>query len=261
MVRQLVSVGEWQKRLINTFMPNGIRNSSIQGVLDLERKAGASFADKYIGHGHLASCAQSFALDTILALSNEDAAVAEEALPGFWFVCVDLIMLFRRLRGASVLTENGYPGSALVLLRDVKHRTIYLSALFQRMITHDALMGISPSDPQNATPKELDSRRRRQRRQTELGLLDRFYGRRSELSPEDVELLSSVTELLDRETHGSFLSAASEALRWKEGKRGPSLVAVDDERSFGDVYEQTERVRLDVPPPSSKLASNGKRVR
>ncbi len=213
-------------------MSRGLQNSSLQEVFDLERSAGAWFAEKYIGHGHLASCAQSFALDTILSVSKEDVVVAEKTLPGFWFVFIDLMMLFRRLRGASVLTANGYPGSALVLLRDVKHRTIYLSALFQRRVTHDALMGISASDPQKATAGELNNRRRRQRKQTELDLLDRFYGRQSELSPEDVELLSSVTELLDRETHGSFLSAASEALRWKEGKRGPSLVAVDDERSF-----------------------------
>lgn len=76
-------------------------------------------------------------------------------------------MIFRRIRSAHILSLNGYPAPAHVMLRDVKDRCIFLSAVFQEHVTYSELNGITNTEPTNLDAHALQAYRRKKRMQLE----------------------------------------------------------------------------------------------
>jgi hypothetical protein len=198
-------------------------------LLELESEAGRQFSEKYLGHRYLSISAQSFFLETLRNLPTEKIESITKTYSFFPLVFVDFLMLYRRIRTASVLSNSGYMGPGYVLLRDVVDKTIHMSALFQGLVTYDQLMGIAADDNAKGTKEELRNKRRKKRIAVEKDLIERFSGGQSGLTPDDVHLLSVWKDLFDRETHGSHLSAARAMLAWATGDSLLAVVSPDDE--------------------------------
>jgi hypothetical protein len=132
---------------------------------------------------------------------------------------VDYVTSLRKLRAATLTTTHGYFGIGYSLLRDVKDRTIHLSAIFQHITTYPDLMGVSTKHPEKATKEELRNLRRKHRITTEKTVVDQFVGNSSALDKEDIFELDRWVNLFDREVHGSFLSGSLAALDWVQGNQ------------------------------------------
>lgn len=107
-------------------------------------------------------------------------------MPEVSIIFLDFVTTLRKLRAATLLTTHGYLGVGYGLLRDVKDKTIHLSAVFQRMITSLDLMGISPTHPPKATNEELKNLHRRNRIRTERKVIGDFIGASSGFSEDDI---------------------------------------------------------------------------
>lgn len=229
MQRQILPILEFQKRLADNFGRDGPIGWQLAQLVELERRAGASFAQKYIGHQHLSEAWQSFFYGSIKTINQALLDDMNLRIREFAFVYLEYIMIFRKIRSASELSMRGYLGPAYSLLRDVKDRTIHLSAVFQRTVTYSDLMGISNDDPPKAARRELANIQRKRRTKTERYLLEQFIGNLSGLVKDDIEELQIWSELFDREIHGSFLSTARTAVDWVKESKPVEVVTIDDE--------------------------------
>lgn len=153
----------WQKRLSDSFINDNKIGGLLPDLMKIERASGMAFIEKFVGFRHLSDASQSFFLATIILVDESGISELGKILKNFPFMFVKFIMIFRRVRAASELSLCGYFGSAYALLREVKDRTIHLSAVFQGIASYADLMGISSSDPAEGTVGELKNVRRRKR--------------------------------------------------------------------------------------------------
>jgi len=224
MARTKLPIGAWQDRLAENFTTKGVVGGSLLKLTGRESAAGHAFSQKYIGHRYLSDCSQSFAFDTLELTPPESVATAQRKLEGFPIVYLEFLMIFRRVRAAHIASINGYPGPAHVMLRDVKDRSIFLSAVFQEHVTYTELMGITKHEPKNLDTKALNEYRRRKRMRLEKHLIEKYLTANPEFDSETTFELKRWNDLFNWETHGSFLSQSNSMLAWVKGEAYPQLV-------------------------------------
>ena len=93
-------------------------------LLREESDAGGKFTAKYFGQSRLSDSSQSFALETLQAVTSDKMTAGAKTNPYFQAIFVDFIMLFRRFRAASTLAMNGYMGPGFTILRDISDKAI-----------------------------------------------------------------------------------------------------------------------------------------
>ena len=224
MPRTILPIAEWQRKLNDAFVKYGIAGGSLLDLTSLEEQAGAEFVRTYIGFRYLSDCCQSFAFDTLKLTAPESVVLSRRRLASFASLYVEMLMLFRRIRSAHITAVNGYPSSGPVLLRDVKDRSLFISAIFQEHLSYEMLLGVTPGEPQDLDPKALHEYRRKKRLAIEKELVEKYLTKNTSFDNSTLRELNRWNNLFNWETHGSFLSQANAMIAWVNGDAYPKIV-------------------------------------
>src|SRR6266849_207487 len=115
-----MDVSEWQGRLEQTFMENGVVGGSLLDVLAGEQAYFSSVENNFYGYLILTDSFFSFYVDT-LRLADSKRIEKGQALGKTWYspLLLHRATNFRIFRAAENLFRLGYPLSGYALLRDV----------------------------------------------------------------------------------------------------------------------------------------------
>jgi len=193
-----ISVGEWQRRLEDSFG----EELEVQGLLwwvqMQERDLGAKVTTEMAGHVALMDAWQAFYAQTLhLALSSMPKG--EDPVSYWGAILTEHLTAFRDFRAAEVIFRAGYPLAGFRILRDLKNRALFMAAIVGGETTWSALQGHGEG---RTTPDDLRKARIREERRV-LSLMIRED---SGLGETSIEWLRRWEDLFNKEVHGSKLS-------------------------------------------------------
>ena len=124
-----MDVSEWQRRLERYFTDNG---KYLKSIISKEKQYGEHVSSKYPGQFTLMSSFFNFYVET-LQVANKIVQLQgwPQEQQHYPPTILYYIINFRSLRATENLLLNGYPFDGYALLRDIKDRAIFLSAIAQ----------------------------------------------------------------------------------------------------------------------------------
>ena len=208
-----MSVGEWQRRLEQTFAVD----LDVQGLLWWVRKQETEFTSevetRLRGHVALIDAWHAYYAQTLHhALDNQPEGEGE---PSYWGpIITEHLTAFRDFRAAEVAFRSGYPLAGYRILRDLKDRVLFLAAIVADLTSWSALHGLAgePTKPVDQRKAAMAEEKR------VLGLMIR---KESGLTDATKEWLGRWERLFHKEVHGSKLSWVALLAPWKEGTPHP----------------------------------------
>lgn len=206
-----MNVKEWQERLTDTFGPSGVVGDNILPGLRQEQSYREWVVGTFHGYTVLMDCFFSYYYDTLEVATRHMHAEGwwkdDEAYRGLHLLHVGN---FRSMRAADNAFLGGYPLDAVGLLRDMKDRAIFLSAVAQGFTSLKALYRIFPEENEAQGVTEGNTDVVRVERAREQGrVLNLMLRRTSGLSEETLSELRRWEQLFHLEVHGSMLTRAS----------------------------------------------------
>jgi hypothetical protein len=161
-----LDTAEWQTRLELNFLRDQIPLDKLFALTKLEYEAFEKFHKDFVGHSRLSDSCLIFSLDTLQQTSTFKADNIEEH-DLYSFIAIDMFMMLRKLRASSLLAGFGYHGPAYSLLRDIRDKSILLSAYFQGKANYEDLAGVDRGTSQAASRTEKRNRARKKRKNAE----------------------------------------------------------------------------------------------
>ncbi len=222
--RNRLSVADFEKRLEDHFLKDGVIGSALFPLMEGEFENGMEHTSAYAGFHKLNDAAQGFMYETLRCINSQIVQLSSIHVAQYSFSFVDLLMIFKKLRSASILSARSYPGPAFSILRDVAERSILLSSLFQGFLSYNDLMGFRSDDNPNGTPQELNVRRRKHRKSVEQKALTIFFGPKSGLSLVAQDQMSKWKDFFDQEIHGSYISSSQAIVDWHNSETGMTFL-------------------------------------
>lgn len=227
-----MDVAEWQRRLENYFMVDGVTGKPLLPVLNMESDYGRYVVERFLGQFVLMDSFFTFFIETV------DKAVKFARLKKwppeysiYPFVLLYYITIFRSFRAAENLLKSGYPLDGYALLRDLKDRAIFVGALVHGKTSFRKLLGIlEKQSVPSITEKEYQTIKRR-RKDEQRRILDEMIRRKSGL-PADVQKELEIWEnLFHEEVHGSLLTFSKD-IGWLQGKQPLSFGPIPNDGSI-----------------------------
>jgi hypothetical protein len=222
--RNRLSVTDFETRLRDHFFMDGAMGGALFPLMEGELKNGMEHTSAYVGFHKLNDAAQGFMYETLRCITGQIVQLSSTHVAQYSFAFVDLLMIYKKLRSASILSTRSYPGPAFSILRDVAERSILLSSLFQGLLTYNDLMGFRADDNPNGTQQELNVRRRKHRKSIEQKALTNFFGPKSGLSLIAQDQMSKWKDFFDQEIHGSYLSSSHAIVDWHNPETGMTFL-------------------------------------
>lgn len=226
-----MEVGEWQQRLIDNFSHDGTVGANLHPVIDAENAYGYHFVSTYHGQNYLIESFQSFFFES---LERARSKVYENGWPddqpNYAPVLIYFVTMFRSYRACENLFLKGYPYDGYALLRDLKDRAIFLSAIAQGITNFQAIMGYPDKDAEitDDAMKRLLSDKKKE----EIRVLNLMIRGGSGLPPEVIEELGKWEQLFNAEVHGSRMSYFDELGPLIKGEREFTVSPVIEEMSM-----------------------------
>ena len=141
---------------------------------------------------------------------------------------IDLMMSLRRLRASALVASQGYHGPAFSLLRDIRDKSLLLSAYFQRKVSYGKLSGVDENFPSKGTKAEIRNRTRKVRVSSEKNIFEEMLDFNDITDETQRTDLGIWKDSFDRENHGSSISAASATKTWHLDRQPLYLVNIED---------------------------------
>jgi len=221
-----MTVGEWQKRLADTFTVNGLVGGSLLTIHDSEDAASNYLVGTFRGQNVLLDSFQSFFIDTLMLTNRQ---IASGGWPknriNYPVAVVAFFNLFRRFRACEILYIKGYPLDAYALMRDIKDRAFMLAGVARNMVTFSGIIGAPASCVTD--PKEYKKQSTKNRKDAEHRVMHGLMGTTSGLSTDVQEDLKRWDDFFHLEMHGASVSLSQELGEITKGKTlqiGPSVV-------------------------------------
>ncbi len=218
-------VAAWQRRLEDTFGPNGKGGALWTEVPAKEDAYGAYVRTNAHGYIVLSNSFQTFFYSTLVAcVSQYRESTATESAPYQPTFLLDCLTLFRSCRATNSLLFRGYPLDAYALLRDVVDRTLLLNAWALGLTNYKALNATQVlKDGASLDRDELSDKMRKAREQEQRRVLTLMIGTGSGLGQDTITWLRRWKSLFNLEVHGSRLTSAGEFGDWLRGKEALSI--------------------------------------
>jgi hypothetical protein len=213
-----MDVAEWQKRLTDTFAEKGVVARNLASGISQEQAYKEYILKAFHGYDVLMECFFSFYLDTLSVatrqLHEEESLRSDEAYRTIHLIHVTN---FKSLRAADNTFLSGYPLDAVTLLRDLKDRAVFLSAVGQGLSSiHDLCRILPEDDDENGYTEERLNAARRARMEEERRVMNLMLRSTSGFSGETLSELQRWERLFNFEVHGSWLTRAYMAKEIKE---------------------------------------------
>lgn len=237
-----MDVAEWQRRLENYFMVDGVTGKPLIPVLNMESDYGIYVVERFKGQFVLMDSFFGFFVETI------NKAVKFASLkkwpPEYSYYPLVLhyyVTIFRSFRAAENLLKSGYPLDGYALLRDLKDRAIFVGALVHGKTSFQKLSGVLENQFVTSITEKEYQRIKKRRKDEECRVLNEMIRRKSGL-PADVQKELEIWENLFHEgVHGSRLTFARD-IGWLQGKRPLSLGPIPDEGSIAPYINRASEI-------------------
>jgi hypothetical protein len=236
-------VAEWQNRLTSTFADDAVVGSNLAPGIKQEQSYKEYILGTFHGYDVLMTCFFSFYVDTLSIatrqLHEEESLRDDEA---YRIAHLMHVTTFKSFRAADNTFLSGYPLDAVALLRDLKDRAVFLSAVGQGLSSiHDLWRILPDDDDEEALREERFNAARSQRMREESRVLKLMLRSTSGLSPKTLRELSRWERLFHFEVHGSVLTRAYTVKQIKQYK-GFSLWPLPDPDSAAMYMSQAVEV-------------------
>ena len=259
-----LDTAEWQERLEVNFLNHQASLDKLIAIAQLEYEAFEKFNKDFVGHSRLTDSSLIFSLNTLQQTSTFKADNLGQH-NAYSFIAIDMFMMLRKLRASSLLAGFGYHGPAYSLLRDIRDKSILLSACFQGKANYEDLAGVDLGIPKTATRTERRNRARKKRKSAEKAVFLDFLDFK-EFATNERENLEIWKELFDMENHGSSMSAAAATQTWHIDRTPLVLVNTDDLslkvsyiNRFCEVSWMFHRLLPNLQTPASRFDGDWKR--
>ena len=205
-----MDVAEWQNRLTDAFAEEGVVGTNLERGTKQEQSYKEYILRTFHGYDILMTSFFSFYLDTLSIATrqlHEEGSLRDDE--AYRTIHLMHITTFKSFRAADNTFLSGYPLDAVALLRDLKDRAVFLSAVGQGLSSIRALCRILPDDDgEEALTEERLNAARYQRMQEESRVLKLMLRSASGLSAETLRELQRWERLFHSEVHGSILTRA-----------------------------------------------------
>lgn len=209
-----MSIEKWvpiQKALAEKF--SGGKDNVIGGkwlgpVLNEEREYGAWLIRTFRGFDETDAAFFDFYIETLhLAAEGAFHGQLPKTDRHYAVLYAVYLNLFRGLRAASTLKDNGYPMRGFAALRDQKDRAIHIGAVNNGMTNILAIYGIDQPQEQAGHMGEEEYKKVQKRRSKEQSrVTSLMVGKNSGLAPEDIAEMERLRDLYHEEVHGGMLT-------------------------------------------------------
>lgn len=206
-----MDVAEWQDRLERTFDVEALVPRSLLTGIRQEVSYKDYVLSTFRGFTVLMNCFFSLYEDTLSIatrqLHEEEALASDSAYRTSHLVHVSN---FKSFRASDSTFLSGYPLDAMSLLRDLKDRAVFLSAVGQGLSSIHDLCRIAPRGyGEGPLTEDSLNTARNQRTEEERRVLRLMLRSKSGLSQEALQELGRWERLFHFEVHGSTLTRAS----------------------------------------------------
>ena len=210
---------------------------------------------QYKGYLALSNASKCFFLDTVERFNHEIRPAVPTLLASDHAIFFEKIVhTFQSLCAAEVAALNGYPLQGYTILRNVSDNCVLASGALQGLTDFERLEGILPGTA--VDPKTVKNNRKKEEQLVRC----QMDGKNSGLSTATLDLLRTLDELYDAETHGARLSL-SQSTGWLKGKEPLAVVPKFLEfkasifiNRYLEVAWMAHRLLPLVQPPGLRLA-------
>jgi hypothetical protein len=237
-----MDVAEWQRRLENYFMVDGVTGEPLIPVLNMESAYGIYVVERFHGQFVLMDSFFGFFIETI------DRAVKFARLKkwpseysNYPLVLHYYVTIFRSFRAAENLLKSGYPLDGYALLRDLKDRAIFVGALVHGKTSFQKLLGIFEDQSLTSITEKEYQRIKKRRKDEEYRILNEMIRRKSGLPADVQKELETWENLFHEEVHGSRLTFAKN-IGWLQGKEPLSLGPIPNEGSIAPYINRASEI-------------------
>lgn len=213
-----MDVGDWQKRLEETFSVDGIVGRRLQYILDAEVNYGVHIANTYHGHLFLINSFFDFYIETIKKTLEWVKKNGWPKMPYYSYTVLYYVNNFKSFRATDIMFMHGYPFEGYSLLRDLKDRAIYLSAVIHKITNFSLLSG---EEGVQTVSQDTMEQIIKNRKKEEKKVHDLIIGKKSNLPPDIFDELVIWEKLFHEQVHGAKLTFTSTWFDWI--KRGRPL--------------------------------------
>jgi hypothetical protein len=247
-----------QLRLMAEFMegefgPHKTRALSL--VLDQESAYGAAIKKEFNGHETLEiSFFDFFAASLELGAKSAFYGQLPKADQEYSFVYLSLLNLFRSMRCASILKDNGYPMRGFAALRDCRDNALFVGAAINGYSKMSSLLGLVDKEGRGAKLSDDEYKKiRREREGVQAAAIQQMIGRDSNLAPEDIGELKRLREMSNEEVHGGRYTFFDDLKTLAVHKRLPSTAPgphgdLSDVSMYMNRFSETGWMALRVLP-------------
>jgi hypothetical protein len=227
-----MDVAEWQRRLENYFMVDGVTGKPLIPVLDMESAYGRYVVETFKGQFVLMDSFFAFFIQTVnKAIKFAHLKKWPPEYPTYPFVLLYYVTIFRSFRAAENLLKCGYPLDGYALLRDLKDRAIFLGALVHGKTSFPKLFGVLKDQSVTSITQKEYQRIKKEIKNEERRILNEMIRKKSGLPADVQEELEIWENYFHEEVHGPRLTF-SEDIHWLQGKQSLSLGPVPHKGSI-----------------------------
>ena len=226
-----MEVAEWQQRLIDNFSYDGTVGGNLGPIMESEDAYGHHFVTTYVGQNFLIESFQAFFFESLeLARSRIHERGWPDKKPNFAPILIYYVTMFRSFRACEKLFFKGYPYDGYALLRDLKDRAIFLSAIAQGVTSFQAIMGYPDGDGEISDDemKKLLGDKKKE----EFEILNLMIRKNSGLPKDIITELGKWEQMFNAEVHGSRFSYFDELGKLIKGEREFTASPVIEEMSM-----------------------------
>ena len=202
-----MTIEEWQKRLADTFMFNGVVGGHLFEVHEREQGLGNDLVRTFHGQNALIDSFESFFIETLNLVLEQTSNHGWPDYKHYSLTVAYFNTLFRRYRAAGILYYSGYPLDGYSLLRDIKDRALLICGVLHRMTSIPRIMGTHPPQPSTPTGRKKAVRARKDEENRICRLI---IGSDSTLPPDAITELKVWDDLFHEEVHGAKFSVFHE---------------------------------------------------
>jgi hypothetical protein len=192
----------WQERLEKAFGQDGVVGGRFLRVArKREQDTGAAFVDKFHGHRILTDSFMDFFGETLRFQSFFNGQQGwPKAQPHYVSSLMMYLTLFRTMRSAELLSENGYALRAYAIQRSIKDQLWILCAAANGMATFAELFGFEGKVDKKLTDDDEEAIFKAQLN-TENSIRKQIVGDKSGLSAETQAQLLKWERMFNKEVH------------------------------------------------------------
>jgi len=229
-----MDVAQWQERLEEAFSTMDIIGARLLPIIEMEKECGRHAVKTFHGHNVLMDSFADFYIDTLEIVGEVSGRdVGHDTYRYYPFTVLQYVVMFRRLRAATILFTKGYPLAGYALLRDLKDSALFMAGLADGATSWGALMGVKGKRADGSLPSEEQYEISRKAGELEeRRVLELMTGSTSGLPDAHLAELKRWTKLFHREVHGSNLTRAAEFNGWLRGQSPLTIGPTFNETSF-----------------------------